>query len=186
MDATVGDHVDAGIFQGHSFDDVIPQDLVEYGMIPEFLGRFPIITATHEIDVCTLVDILTKPKNSVLKQCREVFSKNGVEFHVTDDALTEIAQKAILRRTGARGLRSILDSLSMEAQFIIPSVPCVHTVYCNAAVVRGESKPFLLTDPYLSVKKFESLMKQGIDDIEGAVPVNISAFVSSFSSDGQE
>jgi ATP-dependent Clp protease ATP-binding subunit ClpX len=186
MDGTIGDHVDACKLLGHGFDDVMPQDLLKYGIIPEFLGRFPIITATHEIDVCTLVDVLTKPKNSVLKQCRDVFSKNGVEFHVTDDALTEIAQKAILRRTGARGLRSILDSLSMEAQFIIPSVPCVHTVYCNAAVVRGESKPFLLTDPNLTVKKFESLMTRGIDDIEGAVPVNISAFVSSFSSDGQE
>eukprot|EP00539_Tryblionella_compressa_P019486 CAMPEP_0178880096 /NCGR_PEP_ID=MMETSP0747-20121128/12291_1 /TAXON_ID=913974 /ORGANISM="Nitzschia punctata, Strain CCMP561" /LENGTH=817 /DNA_ID=CAMNT_0020547987 /DNA_START=57 /DNA_END=2510 /DNA_ORIENTATION=- len=158
--------------QGRCFDNVIPKDLVDFGMIPEFVGRFPVIVATKGLDLENLVDILTVPRNSIIKQYKRLFSIDDVKFHVTDCALEEIAKTAFARGTGARGLRSITDQVLMETQYVVPSLSDVHTVYVDAAAVRGERKPILLKDPDMTVEKYESLTKSGAEVI-GAIPVAI-------------
>lgn len=166
--------VDDPKVQGRYFDNAIPKDLVEYGMIPEFVGRFPVIVSTKGLDVEDLVDILTVPKNSIMKQYRRLFAMDDVNFHVTDEALREIAVTAFQRGTGARGLRSITDAVLMETQYVVPSLPDVHTVYVDAQAVRKERKPILLKDPALTVEKYEQLLKDGESLVDGAASeVNI-------------
>jgi ATP-dependent Clp protease ATP-binding subunit ClpX len=181
--ATMKKDIDDAKIQGRYFDNAIPKDLVEYGMIPEFVGRFPVITTTKGLDLENLVDILTKPKNSIMKQYRKLFAMDDVDFFVTEDALTEIAKTAFSRGTGARGLRSITDSVLMDTQYVVPSHPTVHTVYVDAAAVRGESTPMLFHDPNLTVEKYEALVQDGVTNIEGAVTVNIEDLEASFSSE---
>jgi len=160
--------------QGQCFDDVIPKDLVEFGMIPEFIGRFPVIVSTKGLDLDNLCDILTEPKNSIVKQYRRLFAIDDVKFHITDCGLQEIAKTAFKRGTGARGLRSITDQVLMETQYVVPSLSDVHTVYLDAKAVRGEQPPMLLMDPEITVEKYEALLKAKEADIEGVVPVNIN------------
>lgn len=162
--------------QGRYFDNAIPKDLVEYGMIPEFVGRFPVIVSTKGLDIDNLVDILTEPKNSIMKQYKRLFAMDDVNFHVTEDGLTEIAKTAFARGTGARGLRSITDAVLMETQYVVPSLPDVHTVYVDDVAVRGERKPILLKDPDMTVEKYEELVEQQGGEssvVDGAVLVNI-------------
>mmetsp|Transcript_9625 Transcript_9625/g.23331 ORF Transcript_9625/g.23331 Transcript_9625/m.23331 type:complete len:831 (+) Transcript_9625:74-2566(+) len=158
--------------QGRCFDNVIPKDLVEFGMIPEFVGRFPVIVSTKGLDLDNLVDILTVPKNSIIKQYKRLFAIDDVKFHVTDCGLEEIAKTAFARGTGARGLRSITDQVLMETQYVVPSLSDVHTVYVDAAAVRGERKPILLKDG-MTVEKYEALTSEGGSHVHGAVPVFI-------------
>jgi ATP-dependent Clp protease ATP-binding subunit ClpX len=165
--------IDDPKIQGRYFDNTIPKDLVEYGMIPEFVGRFPVIVSTQGLSIDDLVDILTKPKNSIMKQYRRLFAMDDVDFHVTSDGLGEIAKTAFSRGTGARGLRSITDSVLMETQFVVPSLKEVHTVFLDDAAVRGERKPILLKDPAMTPDKFEELMGNDGDIVDGAVVVNI-------------
>jgi ATP-dependent Clp protease ATP-binding subunit ClpX len=167
--------VDDPKVQGRYFDNAIPKDLVEYGMIPEFVGRFPVIVSTKGLDIDDLVSILTEPKNSIVKQYKRLFAMDDVNFHVTNEALHEIATTAFSRGTGARGLRSITDVVLMESQYIIPSLEDVHTVYIDGPAVRGERKPILLKDPAMTVERFEAhILNHGKDvAVDGAVPVNI-------------
>eukprot|EP00529_Nitzschia_sp_RCC80_P009625 CAMPEP_0113488912 /NCGR_PEP_ID=MMETSP0014_2-20120614/26261_1 /TAXON_ID=2857 /ORGANISM="Nitzschia sp." /LENGTH=791 /DNA_ID=CAMNT_0000382639 /DNA_START=181 /DNA_END=2554 /DNA_ORIENTATION=+ /assembly_acc=CAM_ASM_000159 len=158
--------------QGRCFDDVIPKDLVDFGMIPEFVGRFPVVVATKGLDLDNLCDILTVPRNSIIKQYKRLFSIDDVKFHVTDCGLQEIAKTAFSRGTGARGLRSITDQVLMETQYIVPSLKDVHTVYVDAAAVRGERKPILLKDPEMSVEQYEELTQTGAE-VSGATVVDI-------------
>eukprot|EP00980_Cylindrotheca_fusiformis_P009730 scaffold2149_cov187-Cylindrotheca_fusiformis.AAC.8 len=158
--------------QGQCFDDVIPKDLVEFGMIPEFVGRFPVIVSTKGLDLENLVDILTEPKNSIIKQYRRLFAIDDVKFHITECGLKEIAKTAFKRGTGARGLRSITDKVLMETQYVVPSLSDVHTVYLDAAAVRGEAKPILLRKPEMTVDKYESL-KNDENEVDGVMPVHI-------------
>jgi ATP-dependent Clp protease ATP-binding subunit ClpX len=158
--------------QGRCFDNVIPKDLVEFGMIPEFVGRFPVIVATKGLDLDNLVDILTVPRNSIIKQYRRLFAIDDVKFHVTECGLREIANTAFSRGTGARGLRSITEQVLMETQYVVPSLSDVHTVYVDAAAVRGERNPILLKDPDMTVEKYEALLNSGAKVI-GASPVAI-------------
>mmetsp|Transcript_7445 Transcript_7445/g.11338 ORF Transcript_7445/g.11338 Transcript_7445/m.11338 type:complete len:463 (+) Transcript_7445:1040-2428(+) len=160
--------------QGKYFDNAIPKDLVEYGMIPEFVGRFPVIVSTKGLDVDNLVDILTVPRNSLFKQYKYLFAMNNVDFHVTKCGLQEIAKTAFLRGTGARGLRSITENVLMETMFVVPSIPDVHTVYLDAAAVRGDRKPIILKDPDMTVEKYEALVSQGKPVGDAAVPVDIN------------
>mmetsp|Transcript_5251 Transcript_5251/g.7980 ORF Transcript_5251/g.7980 Transcript_5251/m.7980 type:complete len:788 (-) Transcript_5251:449-2812(-) len=161
--------------QGNYFDNAIPKDLVEYGMIPEFVGRFPVIVSTKGLEVSNLMDILTVPKNALMKQYKYLFGMNDVDFHVTDCGLMEIAKTAFQRGTGARGLRSITENALMETMFVVPSIPNVHTVYMDSAAVRGERKPILLQDPSMTVEKCESILKQGGNpsDVDGAMLVSL-------------
>lgn len=159
--------------QGQCFDDTIPKDLVDFGMIPEFIGRFPVIVATKGLDLDNLVDILTVPRNSIIKQYKRLFAIDDVKFHVTECGLREIAKTAFQRGTGARGLRSITDQVLMETQYVVPSMPEVHTVYVDADAVRGDRKPILLQDPEMTVEKYELLMKDGNAQVDGVMPVHI-------------
>jgi len=156
--------------QGKYFDNAIPKDLVHFGMIPEFVGRFPVIVSTKGLDEKSLVDILTVPKNSLIKQYTFQFAMNGIHFHATDCALSEVAKMAFIRGSGARGLRSITENILMETMFVVPSIESVHTVYLDAAAVRGERKPILLKHPDMTADKFEKLMKEGQtwEELEGA------------------
>ncbi|CAB9505578.1 protease ATP-binding subunit ClpX [Seminavis robusta] len=167
--------VDDPKVQGRYFDNAIPKDLVEYGMIPEFVGRFPVIVSTKGLDIEDLVDILTVPKNSIMKQYRRLFAMDDVNFHVTKDGLEEIAKTAFSRGTGARGLRSITDNVLMETQFVVPSLPDVHTVYVDAEAVRGERNPVLLKHPDMTVDRFEEITKDGVDagDVDGTSCVSV-------------
>lgn len=168
--------VDDPKVQGRYFDNAIPKDLVQYGMIPEFVGRFPVIVSTKGLDIDDLVDILTVPKNSIMKQYRRLFAMDDVSFHVTQDGLQEIAKTAFSRGTGARGLRSITDNVLMETQFVVPSLPDVHTVYVDAAAVKGDRKPVLLKHPDMTAEKFEELIRNGevdADSVDGTMPVSI-------------
>jgi ATP-dependent Clp protease ATP-binding subunit ClpX len=157
--------------QGKYFDSAIPKDLVQYGIIPEFVGRFPVIVSTRGLNEKDLIDILTQPKNSLLKQYKYLFAMNDVDFHISECGLGEIAKTAFGRGTGARGLRAITENTLMETMFVVPSIPDVHTVYLDAAAVRGERKPILLRDKNLTIASFEELMKQNdgqLDKVEGA------------------
>lgn len=120
---------------------VLPEDLNNFGMIPEFIGRTPVITQTQALSEDDLVGILTEPKNAVVKQYRRMFSLEGVELVFEPDALHEIAKKALARKTGARGLRSICEELLQQTMFDLPSEEGVLRVVITAAAVRGEEQP---------------------------------------------
>lgn len=163
--------------QGKYFDNAIPKDLVQYGMIPEFVGRFPVIVSTKGLDEENLIDILTTPKNSLYKQYKYLFAMNDVDFHISECGLREVARTAFGRGTGARGLRAITENALMETMFVVPSIPDVHTVYLDAAAIRGDRKPILLKNPNLTAKKFEQMMKElngNWDGVEGVETVDIN------------
>lgn len=120
---------------------VLPEDLNNFGMIPEFIGRTPVITQTQALSEDDLVGILTEPKNAVVKQYRRMFSLEGVELVFEPDALHEIAKKALARKTGARGLRSICEELLQQTMFDLPSEEGVLRVVVTAEAVRGEEQP---------------------------------------------
>lgn len=114
-----------------------PADLVSYGLIPEFVGRFPILTTTQRLDEAQLKSVLTEPKNALLKQYTYLFALNDVDFVCTEDAIREIAKVAIAKRTGARALRNILENMLLDAMFRAPDDD-VATVLVDAAAVRGD------------------------------------------------
>ena len=120
-----------------------PEDLIKYGLIPEFIGRMPIIATLKELDEKSLVKILKEPKNSLLKQYKRLFEFEDVKLEFRDDALTEIAKKAISKKTGARGLRSILESLLLKTMFSLPDMENVESVTVDKSVVKGKSEPII-------------------------------------------
>ncbi len=126
------------------FRKVIPQDLVKFGLVPELVGRLPIITTLDEMDEDSLVRILTEPKNALLKQYARLFRYDDIELEIEPDALKEVAAKAIAQKTGARGLRAILEGVLMQTMFDAPSQKNVRKVLVTAACVRGEAAPILL------------------------------------------
>lgn len=123
---------------------VEPEDLIQFGLIPEFIGRLPVIATLDELDVDSLVRILKEPQNALIKQYAALFMMENVTIEFQDDALEEIAQKAIKRQAGARGLRSIIEQLLLDIMFELPSMDSVEKVIISAAVVKGESEPMLL------------------------------------------
>ena len=134
-----------------SFGDVLvdleAEDLVRYGLIPEFVGRLPVIATLEELDVDALVNILTEPKNALTKQYAKLFEMEDVELDFRDDALHAIATKAMERKTGARGLRSILENVLLDTMYDIPSADNVAKVVIDKSMVNGESKPILIYHP---------------------------------------
>ena len=124
--------------------DVAPEDLVKYGLIPEFVGRLPIVATLAELDEEALVQILTEPKNSLTKQYQKLFEMDGVDLDFREDALVSVAKKAMERKTGARGLRSILESVLLETMYSVPSIRNVVKVVIDGAVIKGESEPLMI------------------------------------------
>ena len=123
-------------------EKVEPEDLIKFGLIPEFIGRLPVTAVLNELDLEALVQILTEPKNSLTKQYKTLFSLEGVELEFRDDAINAIAKKALERKTGARGLRSIIESILLDTMYDLPSEENVSKVVVDSSVVSGESNPY--------------------------------------------
>jgi len=123
---------------------VEPEDLVKFGLIPEFVGRVPVIATLTELSEEALIQILTEPKNSLIKQYKHLFEMEGVELDFREDALRAVAHKAMARNTGARGLRSILESVLLDTMYEVPSLEDVSKVVIDASVITGESEPLLI------------------------------------------
>ena len=129
---------------GETLLDVQPSDLIGYGLIPEFIGRLPVVATLQELDRDALVNILVEPKNALFKQYQALFNMEGVDLDLRRDALDAIADKAIERKTGARGLRSILETVLLDTMYRIPSETSVVKVVVDAAVINGENEPLLV------------------------------------------
>lgn len=132
---------------------VEPEDLIRYGLIPEFVGRLPVIATLDELDEAALVRVLLEPKNAIIKQFQRLFAMDGVELEVREDALYAIAQKAIARKTGARGLRAILENLLLDTMFELPGLKNVKKVVIDASVVNGTSSPLYVYEEQSSAKR---------------------------------
>ena len=129
---------------GETLTDLQPEDLVQYGLIPEFVGRLPIIATLEELDAEALIRILTEPRNALTKQYAKMFEMEGVEIDFRDDGLQAVAERAMERKTGARGLRSILEGILLESMYTIPSTPDVAKIVVDESVVKGDSEPLLV------------------------------------------
>ena len=143
---------------GETLREVEPEDLVKYGLIPEFVGRLPMIATLDELDLEALVRIVREPKNSLTKQYFKLFEMEHVEIQFRDDALNAIAKKAQERKTGARGLRSIMEEVLLDSMYKIPSLEDVSKVIIDAAVIEGES------DPLLMYENVEQPSKSAVDE----------------------
>ncbi len=119
----------------------MPEDLLKFGLIPEFVGRMPIIVTLHQLDEAALIDILTKPKNALTRQYKYLFELDGVELTFDQDALVAVAQKAIERKTGARGLRAILEDVMLEIMFDIPSRNDIKSCEITKDVIEKKAAP---------------------------------------------
>jgi len=124
--------------------EVEPEDLIKYGLIPEFVGRLPVVATLDELDELALIEILTEPKNALLKQYQKMFSMEGVELEVRPEALKAVATKALARRTGARGLRSILEHALLDTMFDLPSLNNVRKAVIDEGTITGDVKPLLI------------------------------------------
>ncbi|MBO6825146.1 MAG: ATP-dependent Clp protease ATP-binding subunit ClpX [Sneathiella sp.] len=129
---------------GELLKGVEPDDLTKFGMIPEFVGRLPVLATLEDLDVDALVEILTAPKNALVKQYQRLFEMEEVKLNFTDDALTAIAKKAIERKTGARGLRSILEAILLDPMYDLPTLEGVEEIVINGDVVEGEGQPLYI------------------------------------------
>lgn len=127
-----------------AFQDVEPEDLVKYGLIPEFIGRLPVVATLGELDEAALVQILSEPKNALTKQYGSLFEMENVELEFREDALKAIAHKAMERKTGARGLRSIVEGVLLDTMYELPSMEEVSKVVIDETVIKGESDPILI------------------------------------------
>lgn len=123
---------------------VEPEDLIQYGLIPEFVGRLPVVATLDELDEDALIQILTEPKNALTKQYGRLFDMEGSELEFRDDALRAIARKAMERKTGARGLRSIIENVLLDTMFDLPSMDNVSKVVIDESVIAGENSPILI------------------------------------------
>ncbi len=124
--------------------NVEPEDLIKFGLIPEFVGRLPVVATLEELDETALIKILNEPKNAITKQFKKLFEMEGVELEFRPDALTAIARKAIKRKTGARGLRTILENVLLDTMYELPSLEHVSKVVVDEAVINGNADPYLI------------------------------------------
>ncbi|UCC56618.1 MAG: ATP-dependent Clp protease ATP-binding subunit ClpX [Gammaproteobacteria bacterium] len=131
---------------GEILYDVEPEDLIKYGLIPEFVGRLPVVATLEELDEEALVQILTEPRNALTKQYAKLFEMEGCEIEFRDDALLAIARKAMERKTGARGLRTILEQILLDTMYDLPSLENVRKVVIDDGVIDGASKPYMIFD----------------------------------------
>ena len=131
---------------GEVFSQCLPEDLVNYGLIPEFIGRLPVMSAVHQLSRDDLITILTEPRNALVKQFQRFFSFDGIELVFSDDSLTSVADRALERETGARGLRSIIEEILLEVQFELPSRRDVKKCVVTKETVERGVKPTLVTE----------------------------------------
>ena len=124
--------------------DVEPEDLVKFGLIPEFVGRLPVVASLQELDEGALVRILTEPKNAITKQFAKLFELEGCELEFRDDALRAVSRKAMERKTGARGLRTIMEQVLLDTMYELPSMESVSKVVIDESTVKGETKPYVI------------------------------------------
>ncbi len=129
---------------GELLAEVEPEDLQKYGLIPEFIGRLPVLATLHDLDEDALIQILTEPKNALLKQYQRLFEMENVSLHFNDEALAAVAKRAIARKTGARGLRSIMEDILLDTMFDLPDLKGVEEVVINQEVVDNEASPLLI------------------------------------------
>jgi ATP-dependent Clp protease ATP-binding subunit ClpX len=152
---------------GKVFEWVLPEDLMQYGLIPEFVGRLPVISAIHQLSREDLIRILTEPRNALSRQFQRFFSFDGIELHFAEDSLGSIADKALERDTGARGLRSILEEVLLEVQFELPSRADVTKCVVTRETIEKNLKPTLVTETPKSAKsKQKQARAQAAVDIE--------------------
>lgn len=126
------------------FTEVEPEDLIKFGLIPEFVGRLPVVSTLSELGLNALIRILTEPKNALVRQYQKLFAMEGVELQFTEDALQAIANKALKRKTGARGLRSIMEHILLNTMFDLPSMQGVHSVVIDENVILNDKDPLLI------------------------------------------
>jgi ATP-dependent Clp protease ATP-binding subunit ClpX len=131
---------------GQILYDVEPEDLIRYGLIPEFVGRLPVVATLEELDEAALVQILTEPRNAITKQYGKLFEMEGCEIEFREEALRAVARKAMERKTGARGLRTILEQVLLDTMYDLPSMEHVRKIVIDESVISGESKPYMLYD----------------------------------------
>ncbi|MBT8092225.1 MAG: ATP-dependent Clp protease ATP-binding subunit ClpX, partial [Gammaproteobacteria bacterium] len=129
---------------GELLHEVEPEDLIRFGLIPEFVGRLPVVATLEELDESALVQILLEPRNALTKQYRKLFEMEGVDLEFREDALLAVAKKAMERKTGARGLRTILENVLLDTMYDLPSATSVKKVVVDEAVVTGETKPYVI------------------------------------------
>ena len=135
---------DGGAHINELLGDVEPEDLIKYGLIPEFVGRLPVVATLEELDEEALIEILTEPRNALTKQYQKLFDMEGVELEFREDALRAVARKAMQRKTGARGLRTILENVLLDTMYDLPSMTNATKVVVDDAVVTGETKPYVI------------------------------------------
>ncbi len=138
---------------GEILRQVEPEDLIRYGLIPEFVGRLPVVATLEELDEDALVQILTAPRNSLVKQYKYLFEMEGVDLDIREDALRSVAKKAMQRKTGARGLRSIMESILLDTMYRLPSMEGVSKVVVDENAVKGEGEPILMYENELLEKQ---------------------------------
>ncbi len=145
---SIGFEADVRSKAEHKINDVLnkvePEDLVKYGLIPEFIGRLPVVATLVDLDETALIEILTKPKNALIKQYAKLFEMENVSLKIEENALFAIAKKAIERKTGARGLRSILETILLDSMFELPSTKEVAEVVVDEDVIHGAKKPMII------------------------------------------
>jgi ATP-dependent Clp protease ATP-binding subunit ClpX len=130
---------------GEIFEHCLPEDLIQYGLIPEFIGRLPVMSAIHQLSRDELMEILTEPRNALVKQFQRFFQFDGIELVFADDALSSVADKALERDTGARGLRSIVEEILLEVQFELPSRRDVRKCVVTRETIEKDTPPTLVT-----------------------------------------
>ncbi len=129
---------------GQLLHEVEPEDLIRFGLIPEFVGRLPVIATLHELDEEALMQILTEPKNAITKQYHKLFEMEGVDLEFREDALRAVARKSMERKTGARGLRTILEHVLLDTMYDLPSIDEVAKVVVDEAVIKGDAQPYMI------------------------------------------
>jgi ATP-dependent Clp protease ATP-binding subunit ClpX len=140
--ADVKDTDDRGV--GEVFKSLEPEDLLKFGLIPEFVGRLPVIATLQDLDEEALVTILTEPKNALVKQYQRLFELEDTKLTFTDDALKAIAKRAIERKTGARGLRSIMEDILLDTMFELPGMDSIEEVVVNEEAVTSDAAPLMI------------------------------------------
>ena len=141
---------------GEIFADVRAEDLIKYGLIPEFVGRLPVVATLDELDEAALIEILTKPKNALIKQYKHLFEMEGAELEFREDSLAAIARKSMERKTGARGLRTIVENVLLDTMYELPSSDNIAKVVIDESVISGQAEPLLVYEPELKRAVSES------------------------------